>query len=80
MTPGFQLVFDHLSGRGGQIRTDDILLPKQALYQAELRPVFPSGDSFGAALAVHGRTLVDSADRIKKFLKGNFILWIFIGF
>jgi hypothetical protein len=25
--------------RGGQIRTDDILLPKQALYQAELRPV-----------------------------------------
>ena len=27
------------SGRGGQIRTDDILLPKQALYQAELRPV-----------------------------------------
>ena len=28
-----------ISGRGGQIRTDDILLPKQALYQAELRPV-----------------------------------------
>ncbi len=27
------------NGRGGQIRTDDILLPKQALYQAELRPV-----------------------------------------
>ena len=27
-----------LSGRGGQIRTDDFLLPKQALYQAELRP------------------------------------------
>ncbi len=26
------------SGRDGQIRTDDILLPKQALYQAELRP------------------------------------------
>ena len=26
-------------GRDGQIRTDDILLPKQALYQAELRPV-----------------------------------------
>ena len=24
-------------GRGGQIRTDDFLLPKQALYQAELR-------------------------------------------
>lgn len=27
-----------VSGRGGQIRTDDFLLPKQALYQAELRP------------------------------------------
>ena len=27
------------SGRGGQIRTDDFLLPKQVLYQAELRPV-----------------------------------------
>jgi len=27
-----------MSGRGGQIRTDDFLLPKQALYQAELRP------------------------------------------
>jgi hypothetical protein len=30
---------NQLSGRDGQIRTDDILLPKQALYQAELRPV-----------------------------------------
>ncbi len=28
--------------RGGQIRTDDFLLPKQALYQAELRPVMPT--------------------------------------
>ena len=27
------------NGRDGQIRTDDFLLPKQALYQAELRPV-----------------------------------------
>ncbi len=26
------------SGRGERIRTSDILLPKQALYQAELRP------------------------------------------
>lgn len=25
--------------RGSQIRTDDILLPKQTLYQAELHPV-----------------------------------------
>ena len=28
-----------MKSRGGQIRTDDFLLPKQALYQAELRPV-----------------------------------------
>lgn len=27
------------SGRDGEIRTHDFLLPKQALYQAELRPV-----------------------------------------
>ena len=27
-----------LKNRGGRIRTDDFLLPKQALYQAELRP------------------------------------------
>ena len=27
-----------LSYRGNQIRTDDILLPKQTLYQAELHP------------------------------------------
>ena len=32
-----------MSGRGGQIRTDDFLLPKQALYQAELRPDFGPG-------------------------------------
>ena len=32
----------NLNGRGGQIRTDDFLLPKQALYQAELRPVADS--------------------------------------
>ena len=42
------------SGRGGQIRTDDILLPKQALYQAELRPV-------------HGRKVADSTEQFKNF-------------
>ncbi len=46
--------FGKESGRGGQIRTDDIRVPNAALYQAELRPV-------------HGRTLVESAERIKKF-------------
>ena len=45
-----------MSGRGGQIRTDDFLLPKQALYQAELRPV---ADTRGAPLEwnVRGRKL-----------------------
>lgn len=33
-------------GRGGQIRTDDFLLPKQALYQAELRPVRGRKDDY----------------------------------
>jgi hypothetical protein len=37
------------SGRGGQIRTDDIRVPNAALYQAELRPV-------------HGRTLGESRE------------------
>lgn len=27
------------NGRGGEIRTLDLLLPKQALYQAKLHPV-----------------------------------------
>lgn len=31
------------NGRDGEIRTLDLLLPKQALYQAKLRPVFYSG-------------------------------------
>ena len=37
--PGFMHSLRERESRGGQIRTDDILLPKQALYQAELRPV-----------------------------------------
>lgn len=41
--------------RGGQIRTDDFLLPKQALYQAELRPVRRAG------------TLEESTNQIKVF-------------
>ena len=32
----------HLYGRGGEIRTPDILLPKQARYQTALHPVYPS--------------------------------------
>jgi hypothetical protein len=27
-----------VSGRGGRIRTGDLLLPKQAIYQTDLRP------------------------------------------
>ena len=30
----------HFVYRGNQIRTDDILLPKQTLYQAELHPEY----------------------------------------
>ncbi len=33
------------NGRGGGIRTRDFLLPKQALYQAELRPVTTIGST-----------------------------------
>ena len=36
-TPSYDGVFIY-SGRGDTIRTCDILLPKQALYQTELRP------------------------------------------
>jgi hypothetical protein len=40
-------------GRGGQIRTDDPLLPKQMRYQAALRPDFPYVIApIGAAAAV----------------------------
>ena len=34
-----RLCHGSLNGRDSRIRTDDILLPKQALYQAELHPV-----------------------------------------
>ena len=39
----------HLAGGGrdGEIRTHDFLLPKQALYQAELRPVMLSDERVG---------------------------------
>ena len=33
-----QLSIDNFTGRGERIRTSDILLPKQARYQAALRP------------------------------------------
>ena len=32
----------HKNGRGGEIRTPDILLPKQARYQTALHPENPS--------------------------------------
>ena len=38
LVPSHPISRNKESGRGGQIRTDDFLLPKQALYQAELRP------------------------------------------
>lgn len=37
-------------GRGGQIRTDDFMLPKQALYQAELHPERPDASTVSLRL------------------------------
>ncbi len=37
--------------RGGRIRTDDFLLPKQALYRTELRPVMLSHRYFATGKA-----------------------------
>ena len=37
-------------GRGGETRTPDFLLPKQALYQAELRPDASSPGSKGISI------------------------------
>jgi hypothetical protein len=39
------------SGRDGEIRTLDLLLPKQALYQAKLRPVDQADERTRSALA-----------------------------
>ncbi len=40
LKPEFRII-----GRGGEIRTPDILLPKQARYQTALHPVNPPEDS-----------------------------------
>lgn len=42
-----------LRNRGGRIRTDDFLLPKQALYQAELRPAGTRVYAHGASWRGH---------------------------
>ena len=49
-TPTFSITGDHLrvDGRDGEIRTHDFLLPKQALYQAELRPETEGAQIIGA--------------------------------
>ena len=57
------------SGRGGQIRTDDFLLPKQALYQAELRPVIDWGRMMGEIL------ILATANWRKIAFCGNFFEW-----
>jgi hypothetical protein len=36
--PSGLLPYETTTNRGGRIRTDDFLLPKQALYRTELRP------------------------------------------
>ena len=42
-------------GRGDWIRTSDLLLPKQALHQAELRPDGVDGDLEGLDYSVGAR-------------------------
>ena len=42
------------NGRGGEIRTPDLLLPKQALYQAKLHPVDRRTKPPGLLDAVNG--------------------------
>ena len=42
-----QMSYGRIFGRGGEIRTPDILLPKQARYQTALHPVNPSQDRAG---------------------------------
>ena len=39
MSYGRIIFITSLNGRGGEIRTPDILLPKQAVYQADLHSV-----------------------------------------
>ena len=43
----FTLLSIYKDGRGGEIRTHDLLVPNQALYQAKLRP-----ETRGAIVAV----------------------------
>ena len=43
-----------LNGRGGEIRTRDLLVPNQALYQAKLHPETPAWDSRGAGMSMVG--------------------------
>ena len=41
LSPAAYNIINKKAGRGERVRTSDILLPKQALYQAELRPECP---------------------------------------
>lgn len=59
------LVLRIKKSRGGQIRTDDFLLPKQALYQAELRPVR------GGKLDCGLRTKQEKSSAVSNLLKDH---------
>jgi hypothetical protein len=49
-----QMSYGRINGRGGGIRTPDILLPKQARYQTALHPVTRPKDSALIILADMG--------------------------
>tara|TARA_R110001592_G_scaffold240929_2_gene501316 strand:+ start:146016 stop:146369 length:354 start_codon:yes stop_codon:yes gene_type:complete len=65
LKPGYQaLLRDRKVGRGREIRTPDILLPKQARYQTALYP-----DSFNAGICARprfsgGRIILTRADSV----------------
>ena len=51
-----------MDGRGAEIRTRDLLLPKQARYQAAPRPANPSSVSNSRAVVILGtRPRLDSS-------------------
>ena len=63
-------IFTAKDGRGGEIRTRDLLLPKQALYQAKLRPDFRLV-SLRKRAAKRPQSPVRSKQNIQGFLSGR---------
>ena len=63
--------------RGNQIRTDDILLPKQTLYQAELHPECDKYNKIFCLLEINlmkNMVLTDRGNQIAKMFTSFHIL------